>query len=427
MLSLASRRFTSAALLGAALAAATCAPQASKTENPAPARPGGSGGDSAGNPTGQSQGGSTGSATGGDSTAGTATAIRPGDVPDVAAAAPEAGSADSDAPPVPGGGFASTAVSDYQLMVRPRAADGSAGAPVPFDIRGISWSPAARGAGKPDGTAYLAAADRDLPLMHAAGINVVKSYGPLPRAVLDKLLANDIAAIVTVLGTADEDIEAPTKALRDHPALLMWIIGNEWNLNRLFDTCAIDACYAKVTDAARRIKELDPNHAVATSFAPLDEIPTDADLRRLSGIDVWGLNVYSQPGFFNRFASWRLAGPRTGIKKPIFLSEYGADAYDNRGGHPDEAAQAAALRRQTQEIRAQLSARNPAFPLLGGTPFEWNDEWWKRGNPGVHDLGGFVHDGVAPDGFANEEWWGVVNVDRQPRAAYQVLKELYAR
>ena len=326
-----------------------------------------------------------------------------------------------------GGGFASTVASGYQLLVRPRAADGSVGTAAPFDIRGISWSPAQRGARQPDGAAYLAAADRDLPLMRAAGINTVKSYGPLPRAVLDKLLANGIAAIVSVLVTADDDFEAPVKELRDHPALLMWIIGNEWNLNRLFDSCALDTCYQKVNDAARRIKELDPNHAVATSFAPAGEVPSDNDLARLSAIDVWGLNVYSQPSFFSRFQFWRLSGQRTGIKKPMFMSEYGADAYDNRQGHPDETAQAAALRRQTSEIRAQLSARNPALPCLGGTPFEWNDEWWKRGNPNAQDSGGFVHDGVAADGFANEEWWGVVDVDRKPRLAYDVLKELYAR
>jgi hypothetical protein len=324
-------------------------------------------------------------------------------------------------------GIDSASVSGYQLLVRRRNADGSAAPPAPFDIRGISWSPAERGGGFPDSGAYLRGGARVLPLMRAANINTVKTYLAVDRAVLDKLLAQHMVAIVTVLARSGDDFASAVEALRDHPAVLMWMVGNEWNYNRLYDSCALDACYARVAEVAARIKQLDDRHPVATSFSPTAELPSAADLQRLAAIDVWGLNVYSQPGFFNRFAGWRLLAQQTGSKRPFFMSEYGADAWDNRAGRADEAAQAAALRRQTGEIRAQSSARDPDLPCLGGTPFEWNDEWWKRGNPAVHDNGGFANQGVAGDQFANEEWWGIVDVDRNPRPAYQVLKELYAR
>jgi hypothetical protein len=339
----------------------------------------------------------------------------------VEAAAPPAGPASDPR------GIVSAAAVGFQLMVKRRNADGSTSAATPFDVRGISWSPAERGANLPGKDAYLRAADRDLALMRAANINVVKTYLPVDRALLDKLLAYGIVAIVTVLSKAGDDFEGPVMELRSHPALLMWLVGNEWNYNRLYESCALDACYARVNAAAQRIKALDPAHPVATSFAPTAELPTDEDVKRLPAVDVFGLNVYSQPGFFNRFTNWRLLAQRTGIQKPIFFSEYGADAFDNRAGRPDEAAQAAALRRQTLEIRGQSSAKNPALPCLGGTPFEWNDEWWKRGSAGAQDNDGFANQGVAADQFANEEWWGVVDIDRKPRAAYQVLKELYAQ
>jgi hypothetical protein len=348
---------------------------------------------------------------------------------DTAVERPPVGPApDADQPPPPpaGMGIESAAVSGFQLLVRRRQPGGTAGPAEPFDVRGISWSPAERGAGRPDSDSYLRAADRDLPMMRAANINVVKTYLPVRRAVLDRLQAHGLAAIVTVLNVSGEIFEATVAELKDHPALLMWLLGNEWNLNRLYGSCELSACFDRVNEVARRIKALDPKHPVATSFAPSGELPTDAEVARLEAVEVWGLNVYSQPGFFNRFADWRLQAQRTGIRKPLLLTEYGADAFDNRTGRTDEASQAAALRRQTTELRGQLSARNPAFPVLGGTPFEWNDEWWKRGNPAAQDPGGFAHDGVAADRFANEEWWGVVDVDRRPRAAYQVLKELYA-
>lgn len=331
-------------------------------------------------------------------------------------------------PPVDTGrGLASVEVSGYQLLVRWQGPGGTVSEPTPFDIRGISWSPAQKGAGLPGPGDYLQAAGRDLPLMQQANINVVKTYVPVDRALLDRLLDHGMVAIVTVLPRAGDPVAPVVEKLRDHPALLMWLVGNEWNYNNLYGSCAPDACYDLVNQTARQIKALDPKHPVATSFAPKGELPSESDLRRLDAIDVWGLNVYSQPGFFNRFVNWRVLGLRSGIKKPFFMSEYGTDAFDQKTGRPNEAGQAEALRRQTAEIRAQLSSRNPGLPCLGGTPFEWNDEWWKHGNPGAQDSGGFANPGVAVDEFANEEWWGIVDVERRPRMAYQVLKELYAQ
>jgi hypothetical protein len=314
----------------------------------------------------------------------------------------------------------------YQLLVRRRNPDGTA-ATAPYDIRGISWSPAERGGMSPGPDAFARAATRDLPLMREASINTVKTYRPLEPAILDECLRQGILAIVTVAATANDDYAARVTALRNHPAVLMWMVGNEWNRNNLFGSCSGDACYARVNAIAQDIKRLDPNHPVATSFAPTRDLPVDADVTRLPAVDVWGLNVYSQPGFFQRFQDWRLMMLRTGLRKPFFMSEYGADAYDNRAQRPDQVPQAASLTTQTQEIRAQSSARDPALPCLGGTPFEWSDEWWKSGSPASQDPGGFANAGVASDMYANEDWWGIVDIDRKPRQAYTALQKLYAR
>lgn len=318
--------------------------------------------------------------------------------------------------------FASAEVSGYRLLVKRRNPDGTVGAAEPYDIRGVSWSPAGKGGGGGD---FATWADRDLALMRDAGINTVKTYGAPDRATLDACLKNGILAIVTVLVRANDDPAATVNALKDHPAVLMWSIGNEWNMNRFYGTCELDACYGRVNEVAKTIKQLDPSRPVSTSFAPMGEIPTASDLQRLDAIQVWGLNIYSQPGFFGRFTAWRQLATSTGIKKPFYMSEYGVDAFDNNAGHADEAMQAKGLKQQTQEIRGQLSASSPEAPCLGGTPFEWNDEWWKSGGAGTQDRGGFPNIGVYGDQFANEDWWGVVDVDRKPRMAYQVLKSLY--
>jgi hypothetical protein len=70
----------------------------------------------------------------------------------------------------------------------------------------------------------------------------------------------------------------------------------------------------------------------------------------------------------------------------------------------------------------------------GGCVFEFADEWWKSsgGSPAVHDTGGFPL-GSVPDGFLNEEWWGLHAVSDNgtapdlllPRAGVEKLRALW--
>jgi hypothetical protein len=52
------------------------------------------------------------------------------------------------------------------------------------------------------------------------------------------------------------------------------------------------------------------------------------------------------------------------------------------------------------------------------------DEWWKSGNPSSHDNGVFSIS-VPYDNYANEEWWGIVDIDRNTTLAYEALKEAF--
>ena len=161
----------------------------------------------------------------------------------------------------------------------------------------------------------------------------------------------------------------------------MWLVGNEWNLNRLYDTCAGDACAQRIEEVARRIKMLDPRHPVATSFAPMGELPTEADLRRLPSVDVWGLNIYSQPGFFNRFTNWRLLAQQTGLRKPFFLSEYGADAYDNLNRRPDEAGPGRGPAPPDLGDPQPAQRPQPGLPLPGRHPLRMERRVVEAGQP----------------------------------------------
>ncbi len=314
-------------------------------------------------------------------------------------------------------------VSGYRIIVQPRKPDGTLGPGEPWDMKGIAWSPFGAGeAFDGSGATYVTHAPQDIPLMKAANINTVRTYGPFPAdatglGVLDALHAQGMMVAMTVLAAYGDDYATPVKAFKDHPAVLLWMVGNEWNYNTLYSSHTQAECAQQVNTVAAAIKALDPNHPVATGYG---ELPAAADYASVPNADVWALNIYPWLSFGNRFTQWTALS-----SKPFFVSEYGADAYNQNTMAEDQPDQAMALQALTTEIRAHLSAKDKSQPCVGGCPFEWNDEWWKSGAPSVHDTAGFANEGVFPDGFANEEWWGIVTAQRAPRTAYTTLQMLY--
>jgi hypothetical protein len=299
----------------------------------------------------------------------------------------------------------------------------------PFRIRGVNWNPVPKGQTHPGGLDYEGFADQDIALMKAAGINAVRTYERLEsRAVLDKLHAAGIYVFSTVYGwyeDAPSVVTARVNAVKDHPAILAWVIGNEWNYNRLYSqgnrdpALTIAETRAQLNDAAALIKAADDLHPVSTIYGELDGLADN--YAAMPDIDLWGINTYRGISHGNLFTTWEGIG-----QKPMYLGEYGADAYDARGsGQVNVEAQATAVGALTQELIDNYAGAN-AGVTLGGFVFEWSDEWWKAGQPNVQDTGGVAPGGGPyPDSTFNEEYWGIVDIDRNPRPAYDTLKALY--
>lgn len=100
--------------------------------------------------------------------------------------------------------------------------------------------------------------------------------------------------------------------LKDHPALLMWGIGNEVDLfytnHRVWDA---------IQDIAKMVHEIDPNHPTSTITAGFDIAEAQMIMERAPDIDVYGVNTYGDIGNVSR------AIRQSGWDGPYMITEWG--------------------------------------------------------------------------------------------------------
>ena len=151
-------------------------------------------------------------------------------------------------------------------------------------------------------------------------------------------------------------------------------------------------------------------------------MPPVSVMSSLGNVDLWGINHYPGLSFGNFFSEWSNL-----TDKPFYFGEYGADAYNGNISAVDENAQASILEGLTEEIHANASVNNSGV-CAGGMVFEFNDEWWKfnGGSYWEHDTTASWQNYGYPDPDMHEEWWGMVDVNRTPRAAYYTYRDMPA-
>jgi len=248
-------------------------------------------------------------------------------------------------------------------------------------------------------------------------------------------------------------------ALKDEPGVLFWVMGNENNYSCLghvnpWSSDEIDKepdaqkqkamrakiYYSFVNDIAKEIHKIDPNHPVALGNGELVGLEFAKDY--CPDIDIVACIIYRGKTFGNLFKSLKMTYDR-----PVFIAEFGADAYDVFAGKEDQNMQAFFLESQWRQIYANLyNNKSGEGNCIGGSVFEWADEWWKH-NPSdseawkAHDTeggwtnGSYYYDIKVEGGKnMNEEWFGIVALSEQmeqgtnkriPRKAYYVIREFW--
>ncbi len=295
---------------------------------------------------------------------------------------------------------------------------------VPYFIKGVCYHPVPKGSNDRnfDGLAT------DLALMKEAGINTIRVYSPIDdKAVLDEI---DAAGLKLIIGFGYNqkghfDILSGSyldyiEKYKTHPAILLWELGNEYNYHPEWFGGDMKNWYSALNNAAAKIHELDPDHPVTTAHG---DLPNSQTLTLCPSIDVWGMNVYRWDDPGNIFQEWKALS-----EKPMYLAEAGADSYmaATMNGYEkglNEKAQADATRNILGDIF------NNTEICSGVTLFAFNDEWWKAGNNNTQDPGGWAPEsgGVPYDGAANEEYWGIVDINRNKKQAFDVVVNFYTK
>ncbi len=298
-----------------------------------------------------------------------------------------------------------------------------------YIIKGVCWAPVDKGTDNQN-TNYSGRVDEDAALMETANINTVRLYGHLPtnnsgKAILNTLFDHGIRVIMVVSwgGLSAKDYRETIEYFKDHPGILAWQVGNELNYNAFYYfNNDFNAAMAYAKEMLTVTADADPNHPSILGWGH----PTSNDYKNnfpdLS-FDILAGQVYTGDSFNDLFKDHKLRSD-----KPFFISEYGADSYNHNKNGEDYDSQAHAVTKLTKEIRDNLAANDSnTGTTIGGTLFSWNDEWWKAGDWGRQDSEGTVLGGAGPypDNTFDEDYWGIVTIDRSKKDAFDALKEVY--
>ena len=268
--------------------------------------------------------------------------------------------------------------------------------------------------------------DQDLELMIEAGVNTIRVYSPIDDIkILDKINEAGIKIIIgfgynqngyydILSGTFTDYI----KKYKDHNAILMWELGNEYNYHPEWFEDNINNWYKALNEAALKIKEIDINKPISTAHG---EIPSKSLVSKLDNVDVWGLNVYRWDDPTSIFKEWIDIS-----EKPLYLSEAGSDSYMTieKDGYKKGENQIAQADANSKIIDAVF---NNSDTVAGVLIFQFIDGLWKAGNPSKQDVGGWAPNsiGVPYDGAPNEEYWGILDINRNKKKSFEVIKKKY--
>lgn len=329
-----------------------------------------------------------------------------------------------------------------------------------YTIQGVGYQPVPIGQDAGPEAPWRTNSDifnRDFTLLSSIGVNTIRTWGEPGAELLTAAQDHGIKVcagywVDVYKNPANPSHRAEIKngfhlfveRLKGYPAVLMWSIGNE---NNYFPIQNKKEWYSLINEMAKDAYEnvegasYHPVAVVNGAFGNISDMDMFADDASMPYLDVWGSNLY--PGYsfgtaLNDFTNLS--------DKPLWISEYGIDAYQTTAWHYDNGSYISDSGYLDEDLQEEWDANGTIEVMasrntIGGTIMAYSDEWWKADGTSVHNEDGLPltpENGFSlqPDNFANEEYWGIVSIapdgadgdtldDITPRPVFYKLGEIF--
>ncbi len=162
-----------------------------------------------------------------------------------------------------------------------------------------------------------------------------------------------------------ERIKKEILEFKDHPALLIWAIGNELNL-RATNPKVWDA----VNDISKMIHEVDPNHLTTTTLAGISQKEIDFIKERCADVDILSIQLYGS------IVKLPQAIKDYGWTGPYIVTEWGATGHwevpKTSWGVPIE--ENSTMKATNYLKRHQIAIESDTTQCLGSYVFLWGQK-----------------------------------------------------
>jgi beta-galactosidase/beta-glucuronidase len=166
-----------------------------------------------------------------------------------------------------------------------------------------------------------------------------------------------------------EELKKEVLRYKDHPALLMWAVGNETTLfipSRYTNFFAIRRTLKAVDDLAAMVHEVDPNHPTTMILASVSEPLIRMTNMVCRNIDLLSFNIFSP------LKQYLAKIPYCGWRGPYLVTEFGAKGYWSTGKTDWHSRVEQTSYQKSQYLQAQFSAiKANRQKCLGAYVFVW--------------------------------------------------------